>query len=473
MQLYVAGEWRDTARHQEIVNPNTGEVIDTVPLADIDLTDMAIAAAESGARAMRGLAAFERAEVLERVARSIDTERERLAQTITAEEGKPISEARGEATRTAGVFRVAAAALQRPQGEVLSLDASTGGQDKLGFTIRQPCGVVATITPFNYPALLVAHKIAPALAAGNAVILKPASATPLTALLLTRLIVEAGWPDDAFQCLTGPGDLVGRALAADPRIRKISFTGSTAVGSDLARAAGVKRLSLELGGNAPLIVLPDADLDLVARATAVGGYSNAGQACISAQRVIAVGDTADQLLERLVPAVEGINIGDPLSDGTQLSAMISKVEAERVEQVIRDAVDQGARLATGGQRSHAVLTPAVVSEVGRHMRIYREELFGPAVAVVRARDETEAIELANDTPYGLGAAVFTRDVTRALRFARAVDAGNIQINWNPLWRSDLMPYGGLKASGFGKEGPYYAIEEMTERKTVVIHGLPA
>jgi acyl-CoA reductase-like NAD-dependent aldehyde dehydrogenase len=471
MRLFMAGSWRDSSVRVDVLNPLTGAVIDTAPVADAAMVTEAVGAAEAGASAMRRLSTHERAGLLERIAVAVEEAAEELARTITAEEGKPITEARGESARSPGIFRLAAAELLRSPGEVLPIDAAPGAGDKFGFTIRQPCGVVVAITPFNYPLILVVHKIAPALAAGNAVILKPASKTPLTALMLTRLIVEAGVPDGAFQCLTGPGEDVGQALAADPRVRKISFTGSTAAGAALTRVAGVKRLSLELGGNAPLVVMPDADLDLVARSTAVGGYTNAGQACISPQRVITVGSVTGPFLERLVPLVAAIRIGDPLDASTQLSAMVSTGAAEHVEAVIRAAADAGAEVLTGGERDGAVLTPSVVVGVRPGMAMYRDELFGPAVAVIQAEDEAEAVRLANDTQYGLSAAVFTRDINRALNFAKWVDAGNIHINWNPLWRVDLMPYGGLKASGFGKEGPRYAIEEMSELKTVVIHGL--
>jgi glyceraldehyde-3-phosphate dehydrogenase (NADP+) len=471
MKVFVAGAWREGSRRMDVVNSLTGDVVDTIPVADAAMIADAIAAADAGATRMRRLSAHERSALLERIALAIEGAAEELARTITAEEGKPITESRGESSRSPGIFRLASAELVRPPGEVLPLDAAPGAADKFGFTIRQPCGIVVTITPFNYPLILVAHKVAPALAAGNAVILKPASKTPLTALVLTRLIVEAGVPDGAFQCITGPGPEVGEALAADRRVRKVSFTGSTAAGAALARVAEVKRLSLELGGNAPLVVMPDADLDLVARSTAIGGYVNAGQACISPQRVITVGSVTGPLLERLVPAVAAIRIGDPYDESTQLSSMVTRSAAERVEGVIRAAAADGARVLTGGERDGAVLTPSVVAGVRPGMAMYREELFGPAVAVVEATDEAEAIRLANNTDYGLSAAIFTYDLRNALRFAARVDAGNIHINWNPLWRADLMPYGGLKASGFGKEGPRYAIEEMSENKTVVIHGL--
>jgi glyceraldehyde-3-phosphate dehydrogenase (NADP+) len=420
---------------------------------------------------MRRLSAYERSEILNRAADLIDDACDELGRTISAEEGKPLAEALGEARRTPALFRLAASEGARMHGETLPLDATAGADDKFGFTIRQPCGVVVAISPFNYPLLLVAHKVAPALAAGNAVILKPASQTPLTALKLTELLLGAGLPRDALQCLTGPGAELGERLCADERVRKISFTGSVEVGRRIAEVAGVKKLSLELGANCPVVVMPDADLDQVAAATANGGYVNAGQVCISVQRVLVDRGAYGDFLDALRPKVESIKVGDPLEEGTQLAALVSEVEAARVEGTIRGAVEAGATLVTGGGRDAGVVEPTIVADVPRETEIWRDELFGPAVAVAPVDGIDEAIALANDTRYGLGAGIFTRDVAYALRFAREVDAGNVHVNWTPLWRADLMPYGGLKSSGIGKEGPRYAIEEMTELKTVVFHGI--
>jgi acyl-CoA reductase-like NAD-dependent aldehyde dehydrogenase len=471
MRMYVAGEWRDGGAEDEIRNPYSGALVDTVPRATADDVARALAAAVEAARAMRALAAHERAAILRRAAKLLERDAEELARTISGEVGKPLAEARTEAGRIPELFRLAASEGARMHGETVPLDAHPGGEGKLGFTLRQPCGVVVAITPFNYPALLVAHKIAPALAAGNAVILKPASRTPLTSLRLTRALVDAGLPENGIQCITGAGEAVGMRLCADERVRKISFTGSTAVGRRITERAGVKRLSLELGANCPVVVLPDADLEQVATATAAGGYANAGQVCISVQRVLVDRGVYGDFLDALRPRVESIRVGDPFEDGTQLSALISEPEAERVEAVIRDAVAGGASLVTGGERDGAVIAPTVVADVSPEMAISRDELFGPAVAVTPVADVEEAIALANDSTYGLGAGVFTSDVRNALRFARDVDCGSIHVNWTPLWRADLMPYGGLKGSGIGKEGPRYAIEEMTELKTVVFHDL--
>lgn len=469
MEMYVAGEWRGAGREEEVRSPYDGEIVGTVPVASAADADRAVTAAVEGAAAMRRLTAWERGEIMRRAAHLVEERQEELARTIALEVGKPLAEARREAARIAPLLRLSGSEGARLHGETVPVDADPIGVGRLAFTVRQPCGVVVAITPFNYPALLVAHKIGPALAAGNAVVLKPARQTPLTALLLTRALLDAGLPELGLQCLTGPGSELGDALCADPRVRKITFTGSTAIGERITRVAGVKRLSLELGSNCPLIVLPDADLAKAAAATASGGYVNAGQVCISVQRVLVARDVYGDFVERLTPIVEGLRTGHPLADETMVGPVISELEAERIERTIRDAVAGGATLLTGGERDGAVVSPAVVADVDPAMEISRSELFGPAVAVTPVADVDEAIRLANDSEYGLGAGLFTTSVASAMRFAQEVESGSIQINSSPLWRADLMPYGGLKGSGIGKEGPAAAIEELTELKTVVLH----
>ncbi len=467
--MYVAGEWRAATREEEVRSPFDGEVVGVVSVADSADADRAVAAAVEGARVMRKLAAWERAEILRRAADLLDARVEELARTIASEVGKPLVEARGEAARIPPLLRTSASEGARMHGETVPVDSAANGAGKLAFTLRQPCGVVVAISPFNFPALLVAHKIGPALAAGNAVVLKPARQTPLTALLLTRTLLEAGLPENAIQCLTGSGAELGGVLCADPRVRKITFTGSTAVGEEITRVAGIKRLSLELGANCPLIVLPDADLERVAAATATGGYVNAGQVCISVQRVLVAREVYGEFVELLTPVVEALRTGHPLDEGTGLGPVISEAEAMRVERAIHAAVAAGATLVTGGERDGAVVAPSILGDVDPSLDISRNELFGPAVALTPVSGIDEAIALANDSDYGLGAGLFTSDIESALRFATEVDCGSIQINSSPLWRSDPMPYGGLKGSGVGKEGPRSAIEEMTELKTVVFH----
>jgi acyl-CoA reductase-like NAD-dependent aldehyde dehydrogenase len=471
MDMFVGERWQHSPEWIDVVAPYSGDVIDRVPVATPAQVEEALATAERGAVIMRNLGGATRAGILRRAADLLDADVERIARTISLEVGKPIGEATGEASRLGEMFRLASFEGTQIRGETLPLDAQAGAEGKLGFTLRIPTGVIVAITPFNYPGLLVVHKIGPALAAGNAVILKPASQAPLTALIITEKLIEAGLPAAGLQTITGGGGTTGMALVRDPRVRKVSFTGSTAVGEEITRIAGVKRLSLELGANCPMIVMPDADLELAAEAGATGGYVNAGQVCISLQRVIVHEAVYEDYLEALRGPVEAFTMGDPLSADTRIGAMISEAEAARVAGWVDEAVAGGARVVIGGERDGAKLFPTVVADVLPGMRLSDEEVFGPTLSVTKATSIDEAIDLANDSSYGLGAGIFTRDVTNAMRFAREVDAGAVHVNWTPLWRADLMPYGGLKGSGIGKEGIRYAVDEMTEVKTVIIHGL--
>jgi glyceraldehyde-3-phosphate dehydrogenase (NADP+) len=471
MKMYINGRWTDAPQMTPITRSYTGETVDTVPVATPEQVEQTLAAASKAAKVMGAMPAYKRAEFLNRAADLIDGHVEELAQLVSLEVGKPISEARGEAGRIGELLRLSVFEGTQLRGETLPIDAHRGaGKDKLGLTMRVPCGVVVAISPFNYPLLLVMHKIGPALSAGNAVILKPANQTPLAALKLTELLYEAGLPENGLQTITGSGSRIGPALCADSRVRKISFTGSTGVGEQITRVAGVKKLSLELGSSCPMIVMPDADLAQVAEATATGGFVNAGQVCISLQRVIVHKDIYADYLEAVKGPVEAIKVGDSLADDTQLSAMVSEQEAERVGAWIDEAVQGGARVITGGQRQGAVFAPTIVADVKPDMRISCDEIFGPAISVLPVADIDEAIAVANGVNFGLGSGIFTRDINTALRFARDAESGMVMINWSPLWRADLMPYGGFKGSGIGKEGPRYAVEEMTEIKTVVFHG---
>lgn len=476
-ELLIGGSWQAAAgtsgETRQVTSPYDGRVVGEVAAAGPDDVERAIRAAEAGAARWRRTPAHERSDVLLRAAALADERAERIGEILSAENGKTLAEARGEARRSGDIIRLAAFEGTQLYGQTLPLDANRGtGQEKLGFTLRQPVGIVAAITPFNYPALLVNHKIAPALAAGNAVILKPAGTTPLTALALAECFVDAGLPEGVLSVLTGAGAQLGDAIVADPRVRKISFTGSTGVGEHIASIAGVKKLSLELGSSAPVVVLPDADLELAADAVAAGGYVNAGQVCISVQRVVAHEAVAEEFAEALTARVARLRTGDPSSPDTTVGTLITEKEARRVEQSIRRAVDDGARLALGGERDGAMVQPAVLTGVDPDSAIAQEELFGPAVAISTAPDAAAALRTANNSAYGLAAGVFTRDVDAAVRAAREIDVGVVHVNWTPLWRADLMPYGGLKASGVGKEGPRAAVEEMTESKTIVLHGRP-
>jgi acyl-CoA reductase-like NAD-dependent aldehyde dehydrogenase len=471
MRMFLAGKWVDKVDHLEVRNPYDDTVIDTVPKADADDVDRALAGAVEGARIMRALPGYERFKILRRAADLIGQRSEKLGRLISTEEGKTLAEGVFEVSRAQQTIELSAEEAKRLGGEVLPLDGAPGGAGKLGFTLRVPCGVVAAIAPFNFPLNLVCHKVGPALAGGNSVVVKPASDTPLSALALVEILLEAGLPAEAIACITGSGGTIGDILAGDPRVRKISFTGSREVGERICKVAGLKKVTMELGSNSPIIVMPDADLNKVAEATVATGYSNAGQVCISTQRVIAFDKVYADLLNLLGPKVAAITTGNPLDERTKMGPMVREADAKRVGEWIDEAVAGGAKLVTGGNRRGTIFEPTLLADVKTNMRVSREELFGPAVVVSKATSIDEAIRMANDTPFGLAAGIFTENINHALQFARGVDSGNLHINWGPQWRADLMPYGGLKESGFGKEGPKYAIAEMTELKTVVIHGV--
>ena len=470
MKMYIGAQWVDRDEKVPVINPYSGSQVDTVPRGSAADVDAAITSAVAGAAVMRDVPAYQRYTILKKAADLLSERSEEFARTITMEEGKTLAEATGEVGRAVQTMTLSAEESKRLHGETVPLDAAPGiGPHVLGFTIRVPCGVVAAISPFNFPLNLVCHKVGPALAAGNAVIIKPASDTPLSALKLTEVLLEAGLPPEAVQCVTGPGGAIGDALCGDPRVRKITFTGSRDVGEHICHTAGLKKVTMELGANCPLIVMPDADVEKVAQATVAGGFSNAGQVCISTQRVLVGSAVYADYLDALKPQVEGLRTGDGLAEGVQMGPMIRESDAVRVDEWIREAVDTGARLVTGGDRSGTMYAPTVVADVRPEMRISCDELFGPAVAVTRFDTIEEAIALANDSVYGLSAALYTQNLDWAMKFVRQVHSGNLMINSSPQFRVDLMPYGGLKDSGMGKEGPGYAIHEMTELKMVAFH----
>ena len=469
MKMYVAGQWIDKAKKIDVLNPYDNSVIDTVPRGDAADVNRALESAVRGARVMARLPGYERWKILKKAAEIMAERQEELGQLISREEGKIIAEGRLEASRAVETIMGSAEEAKRLHGETIPLDGAPGGAGKFGVTLRVPCGVVAAISPFNFPLNLVCHKVGPALAAGNAVVIKPATDTPLSAIKLTEILLEAGLPPEGIQCLTGSGGEIGDMLVSDRRVRKITFTGSRDVGERICRLAGIKKVTMELGSNSPVIVMPDADLNKVAGAVVATGYANAGQVCISTQRVLTAGKVYGDFLDALRPRVAALATGSQLDEKTKVGPMVREKDAIRVEEWVKEAVSTGARLVVGGQRQGAIYQPTVVADVKPEMRISCDELFGPAVAVTPFNNIDEAIALANDTIYGLAAGIFTENLEWAMKFAREVHSGNLHINWGPQWRADLMPYGGLKESGFGKEGPRYAVEEMTELKMVVFH----
>ncbi len=469
MKMFLKGEWADGRKCTEVVNPYNGDSIDTVPVGTAADITPALDGLVEGAKVMRAMPVHQRVEILRKTGRLIQNHQQELGRLISTEEGKVLTEGLIEAGRAAETFDLSADEARNQHGETIPLDSTPGGVGKLGFTLRVPCGIVAAITPFNFPLNLVAHKVGPAIAGGNAVLLKPASDTPLSALKLVELLLEAGLPAQAIACVTGPGSELGAAICEDKRVRKISFTGSAQVGESITRTAGLKRVTMELGSNSPVIVLDDADLDKVASTLAVTGYANAGQVCISSQRVIATNRCHDALMDALLAKVSKLVAGDPLAEGTDVGPLVRESDARRVEDWLGEAESQGARLLCGGSREGSLIQPALLTDVGADMKMSCEELFGPALGITRAADIDEAIAMANQTRFGLSAAVFTQDIDRAMQFAREVDSGNLHINFGTAWRAEIMPYGGLKDSGFGKEGPKYAVNEMTETKMVIIH----
>ena len=469
---YIAGKWQEAKQALPVAHPYDGEVYDEVPSAEPADAARAIDAAVRGVGQLRAMGAHKRYLATLKAAELLAERVEEFAQAITAENGKPLAEARAEASRSVDIIRLSAFEGAHLRGDQLPLEAAPNGAGKLGMTMRIPCGVVVAITPFNFPLMLALHKVAPGLTTGNAVILKPASVTPVSGIMLTELFHEAGYDGDMLQVITGPGGAVGQALAADPRPRKISFTGSMDVGLRIAQAAGLKRLSLELGSNSPMVVLPDADIEAVAKLVAYGGYANAGQVCISLQRAIVARSVYGDFLDAAKAEVEKIKVGSPREDGVGMAAMIEEKEAERVESWVDEAKAGGAKVVTGGSREGGVYAPTLVADAKPDMKVMRGELFGPVVAATPAADIDEALALANDSDYGLSASVYTKDYASAMRFARDCESGNVHINWSTQWRADFMPYGGLKGSGIGKEGMRSACLEMTEEKTVVFHGLP-
>jgi acyl-CoA reductase-like NAD-dependent aldehyde dehydrogenase len=453
-------------------SPYDGHEVGRVPKgteADIDAAvAVALACHRAGAPE-----AHARAAILDRAAeRLADPEvHERFARSIAEESAKPITTARGEVTRAVDTFRFSAATARTMAGEVVPLEASSAaaGSGKIGFVLRVPVGVVAAISPFNFPLNLVAHKVAPAIAAGCPVVLKPASATPLTALALASLLIdECGLAPGWLNVVTAPGRIADHLVTHDD-VRLITFTGSPDVGWGIRAKAPHKRVGLELGNNAPVVIEPDADIETAAKKISVAGFSFAGQSCISVQRVYVHEAVMDAFVGALVPLVEALRVGDPLDDATDVSALIDEGETDRVRKAIDAAVEEGASVATGNTLDdHGVLRPTVLVHATPDMDVCRTEIFGPVIALATYTDFDEALRLSNDTRYGLQAGVFTADLGKALRAARTLDFGGVLVNEVPTWRADQMPYGGVRDSGNTREGPAYAVHEMTETRLVVL-----
>lgn len=474
MKMLIDGSWTDAADRATITvrNPGTGETIDTVPAASAAEVERALQAASEGARRMRALPAHRRSAILTAAADAIHAAREDLARLLARENGKPIRQTRDEVTVTARIFRGFAEEGRRLFGRVVPMDAVPGNERHFAVTVREPLGVVAAIVPFNYPVELYAHKAAPALAAGNAVIAKPPSACPLTLLRIAEILEESGLPRAGHQMITGSGEMVGEALVRSPVVRMVSLTGSTSVGIRLSRlgAETLKKIHLELGGNDATIVCADADLDKAVDAVVLGRLARGnGQICCAVKRVFVDGRVQAEFCARLARRAAALKVGDQLLDDTDVGPLISEAAARKVEQAVKDAVAAGARLLAGGERRGSFMAPTVLTDVPEDAALIREETFGPVAPVVAFASDEEAVRRANDTPFGLQAAVFTRDISRALTIARGLEVGGVIVNWSSALRAENLPFGGTKMSGHGREGIHDTLEEMTEQKVILVH----
>ena len=467
-KLYIDGQWTGSGPVLEVINKYTLKPFGSLPTASRENLDEALAAAQRTAPLMADMPAYKRSQILAKTAALIAERQDEFARTIAAEAGKALKFARAEVERGISTFTIAAEEAKRIHGETIALDAVPSGEGYTGWWQRRPVGVVAAISPFNFPLNLVAHKVAPALAAGNTVVLKPASTTPLTAVLLCEVLEAAGLPPGAMNLVVGPGSSVGNWLVEDPRVAKVTFTGSVPVGQQIMGRAGIKKVTLELGNTSPVIVAPDADLDFVARRCAVGAYYNSGQVCISVQRIYSDKAIHEPFVEKFVKATENMVVGDPLDERVDVGPMIELREAERIESWVSEAVSDGAQALTGGRREGPVYLPTVLTGVKPKMKVVADEVFAPVASVIKYDDFEEALRQADDTTFGLQVGVFTNDINRVFKAVKRLNYGGVIINDTPVFRADHMPYGGNRHSGLGREGVKFAIEEMTNIQMVAI-----
>ncbi|WP_342047879.1 aldehyde dehydrogenase family protein [Bacillus sp. OTU530] len=466
-KLLINGEWLETEKYSPLLSPYSGEVIAEIPVAMEKETDEAIEAAYRARGEMAKMPAHQRANILETLARLLEERAEEAAQIIALEAAKPITTAKAEVSRTVETYKFAAEEAKRIHGETLPLDAAYGGEGRVAYTVREPIGVVGAITPFNFPMNLVAHKLGPAIASGNTIILKPASQTPLSAFFIAELLQEAGLPNGALNVVTGGGRIVGDRIVSDERVNMITFTGSPAVGIGIRNKAGLKRVTLELGSNAGVIIDKGVDVDKIISRCVTGAFSNQGQVCISLQRVYAHEEIYNQFVEKFIEATNKLTLGNPLDPKTDVSALISPNDVQRTLNWIEEAKQGGANVATGGKAEGNILYPTVILDADPSLKVSCQEVFAPIVLINKVKSVEEAFELVNDSRYGLQAGIYTENVHTALNAAEKLHVGGVMINDIPTFRVDHMPYGGVKESGFGREGLKYAIEEMTELKLIV------
>jgi acyl-CoA reductase-like NAD-dependent aldehyde dehydrogenase len=464
-ELFIGGEWVPTGQQRQLTLPYDGSAVGAVCLADEAAVNRAIMAAQAGAAAMAKMTNWERYSLLMRAHVLFGAQSAEFARIISLETGKPIKESRIECERALQTLIESAMAARELSGEAIPIDSVPAGKGRIAMTVREPLGIIGAITPWNVPLNLALHKVGPALAAGNAVVHKPSEITPLSALQLAALLHEAGTPAGAYNVL--PGDAaVGKMIVRDPRIAMITFTGSVETGKWIRANAGLKKVTLELGGNCAVIVDKDADLELAASSCVRGAFSNSGQVCISVQRIFVHTAVRDEFTSRVVKGAQGLRRGHPLDEDTDLTSLLTAPAAERVESWTREAIDKGAKLLTGLARTDARMDATVLADLPPTARMACDEVFGPVVAINEFNDLQEAVDQSNATPYGLQAGIFTQSLERAFEAAHGLRVGGVMINDIPGFRADSMPYGGVKSSGLGREGPRYAVEEMTDVKII-------
>jgi acyl-CoA reductase-like NAD-dependent aldehyde dehydrogenase len=465
----IGGKWREGKELLQVTNRYNGEVIGSVPLADKEIFEEAVQSAQDGFSLISNMPAYERSKILDRTSNLLEEKKEEITRIIAMEAGKAWKHAKAEVERSIQTFKFASEEAKSIHGETVPMDAAFGGEKRIGFYLRFPVGIVGAISPFNFPLNLVAHKVAPAIAAGCSVVLKPASTTPLTSLKLARIMTEAGIPDGALNVIIGSGSKVGNWLVTDERISMITFTGSPPVGRDIKKKSGLKKITLELGSNSACIIDESADLNLAVPRCIVGSFAYAGQVCISVQRIYIHRKVFDEFTQRFLKGTEALKLGDPLDPQTDMGPMITEEDAKRTESGVNEASSGGAKILIGGKREKNFYYPTVLTNVRPDMKVMALEIFAPVVCFVPFDDFSDAVRMVNDSIYGLQAGVYTSDIEKAFQAVKGIKVGGVIINDVPTYRADQMPYGGVKESGIGREGLKFAIEEMTDIKMVVFN----
>ncbi|MGA1863012.1 aldehyde dehydrogenase family protein [Deferribacter thermophilus] len=468
-KLFWDGKWQETEKIIDVINPYDNKPFAKIYEASIDDVNKAIDTAYNAKEKIASLTAKERGDILDKIADLIADRFDEFAKTISLESGKAIKFARGEVARAIETFKFSADEARRLSGEVVPLDAAASGKNRFGYYKRYPVGVVGAITPFNFPLNLVAHKVGPAIAAGCPIVLKPATATPITSVKLVEVILEAGFPAEGINLVVGSGSTVGNAIVTSEKVAKITFTGSPEVGLQIKAKSGIKRVTLELGNNGPVIINKDADIAKALPTCVVGAFANSGQVCISVQRIYIHEDRYDEFKELYVKSVAEMGVGDPLNDNVVVGPMIDLKEAERVEQWVNEAVSQGAKILIGGKREGSIYYPTVLENCTSDMKVVKDEVFAPVVSLFKFKDLDDAIKQVNDTKYGLQVGVFTENIKTAFYLIDRLEFGGVMVNDVPTFRVDNMPYGGVKFSGLGREGVKYAVDEMTEIRMVMFN----